>query len=150
MPLDKLARESAIGAGGRSIWSIFQDRFAETGGLAQTHTARDDRLVNAFGKMLAHLRHYLCAEVGSTVEHRHNDTANLEPMVRARIAHLFDYSNNFHQTLEREILTLDRRQKFVGRGEGVGHENSERRRTIKQNEVKGIIRLQWFKRFGQP
>jgi len=90
MPPDKLAREGAICAGGRSIGGIFQDRFAETGGLAQTHTARDDRLVNAFGKMLAHLRHYLCAEVGSAVEHCHNDTANLEPLVCAGIAHLFD------------------------------------------------------------
>jgi len=150
MPSDKLAREGAIRSGGRSIGIIFQDRFAKTGGLAQTYAARDDRLVNTLGKMLAHVRHHLCAEVGSTVEHRHNDTTNLKPVVRAGIAHLLDQPNNFHQALEREILTLNRRQKFIGGGEGVAHENSERRRTIKQNEIKRVIRLQRFKRFRQP
>jgi len=150
MPSDKLAREGAIRSGGRSIGIIFQDRFAKTGGLAQTYAARDDRLVNTLGKMLAHVRHHLCAEVGSTVEHCHNDTTNLKPVVRAGIAHLLDQPNNFHQTLEREILTLNRRQKFIGGGEGVAHENSERRRTIKQNEIKRVIRLQRFKRFRQP
>src|SRR5207249_12049615 len=150
MPLDELARESTISLGGSSTRRIFQNRFAEARGLAQTYAARDDRLVNTLGKMLAHVRHHLCAEVGSTVEHCHNNTTNLKPVVRAGIAHLLDQPNNFHQALEREILTLDRRQKFIGGGECIAHENSERRRTIKQNKLERAIVLQRLKRFRQP
>jgi len=90
MALDELARQSSISLGGRSTWCIFKDRFAEAWRLAQAHAARDDRFVNAFGKMLAHLRHDLRAKVSSTVKHCHNNTANLEPAVRPGIAHLLD------------------------------------------------------------
>src|SRR5205814_8329224 len=56
----------------------------------------------------------------------------------------------FNQPIEREILTLVRRQKFIGGSEGIAHENTERRRTIKQNKFERAIVLQWFVRFGKP
>jgi len=33
--------------------------------------------------MLAHVGNYLLAKIGSSVEHRHNDAAQLQPLVRA-------------------------------------------------------------------
>src|SRR5260370_34856094 len=98
MPPDKLARKGAIRAGGRSIGGIFQDRFTEARSLAQTNAARNNGFINALSKMLAHVRHYLCAEVGSTADHCHNDTTTLVPAFTPAIAHLLAEPNDFHRT----------------------------------------------------
>src|SRR5439155_15137137 len=81
MPLDELARESTIRRGGRSIRIIFQNRFAEARGLAQTYAARDDRLINAFTKMLPHVGDHLLTKVCPSVKHRHDDSGQLETLV---------------------------------------------------------------------
>ena len=57
--------------------------------------------------MLAHLCHDLLAEIGPTVEHCHDDAAELEALVCTRIVHLFDQADNFYQSFQREILALD-------------------------------------------
>src|SRR5947209_18318423 len=94
--------------------------------------------------------HHLATEVRSAIEHRHDNAADLQLGVRARIADLFDDSDNFYETFESEILALNRRQQFIGGGERVGHENAERRRAIEQNEVEGIVRPKWRQSFGKP
>ena len=91
--------------------------------------------------MLAHFGHHLCAESGPAVEHRHDDPTQLEPSVRAGIAHLLNEPHNFHQTFQRKILTLYRRQQFIGGCERIAHQNSKRRRTIQENEIKRFINV---------
>src|SRR5438876_10856508 len=135
MALDELARECTIGLGGRSAWSVLKDGFPKARRLAQTHAARDHSLINAFAEMLAHLCHDLLAEIGPTVEHGHDDAAELEALVRPRITHLLDQPNNFHQAFQREILALYRSQQFVGGGKRIAHQNSKRRRTIQKNKI---------------
>jgi len=149
MAVDELARESTISLGSSPTRSVFQDRFPEAWGFAQADAARDHSLINPFAEVLAYLRYNLLAKIRPTVEHCHDDAAHLETLVRARIAHLLDQSNNFYQTFEREILALYWSQKFVSGGERVAHEDPKRRRAIDKNQIKCVVRQQWLERFRQ-
>jgi len=82
MALDELARERSIGFGARSSWSVFKNRFPKARCLAQANTPWNHRLVNAVAEMLAHLRHHLLAKIRPPIVHRHNNPAELEPLVR--------------------------------------------------------------------
>src|ERR1700730_5750316 len=121
--LDKLTGERSISLGSSSAWSVFQDRFAKAWRFAQAHAARDHSLINALAKMLAHLRHNLPAKICSSVEHRHDNTVNFEMLVRPGVAHLLDHPHDFHQSFQREILALYRRQQFIGGGKRVAHQD---------------------------
>jgi len=81
--LDELASQRSIGFSGGSTRSVFQNRFPKAGRLAQAYTTRDHGLINPFAKMFPHIGNYLLAKVGPPVEHRHNDPAELETLVRA-------------------------------------------------------------------
>src|SRR5260370_897640 len=67
--------------------------------------------------MLPHFVHHLLAQIRPTVEHSHDNAADLDLIVRARITHLLDHAHDFDQTFERKILALDRRQDFALRSE---------------------------------
>src|SRR5205823_13757072 len=100
--------------------------------------------------MLSHfsdnLRAYFCA----AIEHRHNNAADFDLRVGARIAHLLNDPHNFDQAFERKILALNRSENFIGGRKRVGHENAERWRTIEQYEVKSIILPERPQGGGQP
>jgi len=83
MALDELERESAICLGGSSSWRVFQNRFPKARRFAQPNAPRDHSLINAFTEMFSHVGNYLLAKVGPRIEHRHNDPAQLETLVRA-------------------------------------------------------------------
>src|SRR4029434_4224927 len=106
MRLETFLRESAIGDRSRSIGSVLQDRFTEARRFTQTNAARDDGFINALPKMLAHLRHDLLTKVCPTVEHRHDNAAELESRVGAGIAHLLNHPDNFTQPSEGKILAF--------------------------------------------
>jgi hypothetical protein len=57
--------------------------------------------------MLAYLRHDLLAKICPTVEHCHDDAAELEALVCAGIVNLLYQADNFYQAFQREILALD-------------------------------------------
>ena len=40
--------------------------------------------------MLTHVLNYLLAKFGPSIEHRHHDPAQLQPLVRARVEYLFN------------------------------------------------------------
>src|SRR6266487_1852203 len=147
--LDELASESSISLGSSSSWSVFQNRFPKARRLAQAHAARDHGVINTFSKMLAHLRHDLLAKICSRIEHRHDDTANFETLVRPGVTHLLDQPHDFYQSFQREILALYRRQQFIGGGERVAHQDAKRRRTIQENEIKSLVGMQRLERFRQ-
>ncbi len=75
--------------------------------------------------MLTHLRNHLCAQICAAVEHRHENTADLDIRICSGIAHLLDHAHNFDQTFQREVFALNRGQNFIGRCECVAHENSQ-------------------------
>src|SRR4029453_8082624 len=90
MALHELSRECAIRLGTRSTRSVFQNRFPEARRFAQPDAPRDHSLVNAFTEMLPHVGNDLLAKVGARVEHRHDDPAQFETLVRPSIQNLLD------------------------------------------------------------
>src|SRR5437870_13191516 len=89
--------------------------------------------------MLSHFSDDLRAYPRAAVEHRHNDSANFDLWVGARIAHLLNDPHNFDQAFERKVFALNWSENFVGGRKRVGHENAKRWRAIQQYEVKSII-----------
>ena len=92
--------------------------------------------------MRANLSHNLRAQLCPAVEHRHDNAADFNLLVRARVAHLLDHAHNFHQSFEREIFALNRSQNLIRGGERIGHQNPKRGRTIQQNKIERLIRTQ--------
>ena len=84
VPLQKFPGERAVSFGAAAARVVFEDAFAETRRFAQANAARDDRIINLRAKMFAHLRHDLRAQLGSAIEHRHQDAAELEPCITPR------------------------------------------------------------------
>src|SRR5207245_11366582 len=99
--------------------------------------------------MLPHFVYDLFAQIRPTVEHGHDNAADLDLIVRARIAHLLDHAHDFDQTFERKILALDRRQDLVSSGKRVGHENALRRRTLQKDEIKRFVPMNVSHATGQ-
>jgi len=62
---------------------------------------------------------------------------------------LLDEPHSFHQSFQRKIFALDRSQQLVRGCERVTHQNSKRWRTIQENEVECLIRVQRFECFRQ-
>jgi hypothetical protein len=73
--LDELPRQRSIGFGGRSTWSVFQNRFPKARRLAQANTPRNHRLVNALAEMLAYLGYNLLTKICPPVVHSHDYAA---------------------------------------------------------------------------
>jgi hypothetical protein len=96
MALNELTRERTIRLRGSSSWSVLQDGFPEAWRLAQANAPRNHSLINAFAEILAHLRPDLLAKICPTVEHCHDDAAELEAFVRAGIVHLLDQPHDFY------------------------------------------------------
>jgi hypothetical protein len=44
-----------------------------------------------------------------------------------------------------EVLALDRDKEFVGRRQGIGHENTEGRGTIEQDDIESGVATEWLK-----
>ena len=100
--------------------------------------------------MLSHLSDDLRAYFRAAVEHRHNDSADFDLRVGARIAHLLNDPHNFDQAFERKVFALNRSENFIRGSKRVGHENAERWRTIEEYEVKSIILPERPQSSGQP
>src|SRR5437763_15708920 len=100
--------------------------------------------------MLPHLRHDLCAQIRATVEHRHNNSANLDVPVCSGIAHLLHYADNLDQTFEGEVFTLYGRENFISGREGICHQNSERWWAVEQDKIKRTVVAQGLQGEGEP
>jgi len=83
MALDELARQSTISLRSSSARSVFEDRFPKARRFTQAHAPRDHSLINAFTKMLPHVGDHLLTKVCPSVKHRHDNTGEFEPFVRA-------------------------------------------------------------------
>jgi len=60
---------------------------------------------------------------------------------------LLDQPHDFYQSLQSEILTLDWSQEFIGSGQRIAHQNSQRRRTIQKNKIERLVGMQRPERF---
>src|SRR5476649_1532574 len=104
VPFQKFRRHLAVGARSAARRIVFENRQAETRGLAQANRSRDNSLVNTLAEMLANFVHNLRTQIGPAIKHGHNDSSDLKVWIRARIPHLLDHANDFHEAFESEVF----------------------------------------------
>lgn len=92
-------------------------------------------MINHIGEDGSHVIDHLLGEVHAGVEHGHDDALNGEVGVGTAFADLGDDLNDFGEAFESEIFALDGDEQFVRRGEGSGHEHSERRGAVENGVV---------------
>ena len=117
--------ERAVGARARAVGIVFENRFPEAGRLAQPNRSRNDGVIDAIGKMFPHFRDHLRAQVCPTIKHRHDDSTELEIIVRSRIAHPFNDADDFYQAFEGEVFRIELGARTIRRRrQRIRHENS--------------------------
>ena len=83
MPPDKLAGERAISGCAGAPRVVLEYRLPKAWRFAQSDRSGNNSLVDAFAEMLPDLVHHLFAKVCSGVEHRHDDAADIDLIIRA-------------------------------------------------------------------
>ena len=116
---------------------IEHDGLAEGRRLAETNVAGNYRLINPVRENPPDLRRHLLGEVHSCVEHREQHSLDPEPGIEVILDQAYR-ADHLRHALKREVLALERDQHRIGRGERVDRQQSERRRTIDQDEVVGV------------
>src|SRR4051794_12960601 len=124
MTFEKFAGKIAVGQRAGPAGIIFENGFAEAGCFTQPNGSGNDSPINAFAEMFTNVGHDLAAQIRATIEHGHENSADLYPVVSPRIANLFDDANDFHKAFEGEIFTLNWRKNLVRGGERVRHQNA--------------------------
>lgn len=118
----EFVREGSVGQSARAPGVVFVDRSAVAGGFAEANCPGNNGPVELLGEIFLNFGHYIAREVGSTVEHRHENA--LELNFRARFPDELDNMDDFGETFEPKPLTLKGDDDFVGCGEGGGHEDT--------------------------
>src|SRR5579872_5714981 len=77
-PRDDFGRELAITLRARRLGLVFEDRKSMARAFGQPHIARDDRLENLVGEVLADLARDLVTEAIARIEHREYEAFDLE------------------------------------------------------------------------
>ncbi len=122
--LEKFLGQCPVGGRSQTVGFVFEDRFPVARRFSESNGARDDGAENGFAEMFLHLGNDLLGQIVAH-EHSHEDSPNSEIRVRTAVANLTDDAVNFGEAFESEILALDGDEKFVGRRQGVGHENAQ-------------------------
>jgi len=124
MPPQEFLGQRVVGFCAAAVRIVLENTFPKARRFAQPYGPRDDRLINLFAEVFTHFRDHLGAEIRSTIEHRHQDSAQLEFGVGAGSVNVIDEPNDLDQTFERKIFALDRGEEFVGSSKRVGHEDA--------------------------
>lgn len=93
-----------------------------TGGFAQPDIAGNDGREHLFSEKGLQIRHYLIGKVSSFIEHREQNTLDLQSRIR-RPADLADRLHQLRDPFEGKVLTLDWNQDTVGGYQCVDREN---------------------------
>ena len=133
-----LAGQLHIGLGAGTA-EIVQDRRQAVGRrLGKPHVAGDHGVVDAASQKAAHVGRDLLGEVVAAVEHGQDHALDLELGIQAAPDPL-DGAQQEAQALEREELALQGHQHRLRRDQGVDRQQPERRRTVDQDIVVGLV-----------
>ena len=89
--------------------------------------------------MLPEIVTHLLAEAGAGIVHGEEDAEDGEVGIQATFLDFFDEVEDFADSLEGEVLTLDGDENFFRGDEGAGHEQADAGRAVEQDEIEGGI-----------
>src|ERR1044072_737521 len=131
---ENLLSEFAVVAGGLAVGLIGHDRRTADGRLGELDRLLDAGLEDELAEVLFEDLHSLLGVDGPGVEHRREDSLDLDIGVEV----LADHRKRVLQldeTAHREVLALDRDDHLVGGGQGVDGQQTEARRGIDADVV---------------
>src|SRR5262249_11036930 len=142
---DHFLREVAVVRRSVALRVVFQDVLTEAWALGELDVAPDlrrkqlrirprQRLALGLLDETVQLGDDFAAELRLAVEHRQDDAADLQLGVDALVHELHGLQQLGH-TLERQKLRLHRYDDFLRHRERVERQQSERRRTVEQQDV---------------
>ena len=105
-----------------------------TGCLAETDVARDHGLIDLLAEDRANLLDHLAGQIGALVEHRQQDAVDLEVRVEG-VPHALDGIYDLADSLQGQVLGLDRDQHGVGGDQRVERDQTQRGRAIDEDMI---------------
>ncbi len=120
-----------MGADAGSI--VLQNRLAETRGFTQADRAGDDRFKHLVRQVTFYLLDDLTGKIGADVEHRHDDSADLELGIDSGFLELVDHLQDLPKTFHCQVFRLQRDQQVIRGGETVHRQHAERGRAIEDD-----------------
>ena len=137
-PLKDFLRKHLISGCSGAIFVVMNDGLSKAWSLGKPGRPRDDRVKDFRGKVLPYLPENLLRQPGPAVEHRHDDTQQLQSGVRSRVAHLIEHPMDHRNAFQSVIFTLQRNHEPIGGREGVQGHDAQRWRTIDDDKVETV------------
>src|SRR3954447_265797 len=131
---EDLLGQVAISARGLSGWVVLEDGRAADRRLGELDRLADPRLEDELAEVLLEDLHRLLGVDGPRVEHRRQDSLDLDAGVEVLPDHR-EGVLKLDEAAHREVLALDRHDHLVGGGECVHGQQSEAGRRVDADEV---------------
>ncbi len=111
-----------------------RDRLTGDAGFGESDGAVDHRVVDDIAEHLDDSRHHLTSVQSPGVEHRDDDTGQLELGIET-IVHLFDGVVEECQAAQAEVLAFHRNDDRIGAGQCIHREQAKRRLAVDEHVV---------------
>src|ERR687898_772539 len=131
---EDLLGEIAVGTGCGALRVVLEDRGATDGSLGELDRLADPRLEHQLAEVLLEDLHRLLGVDGPRVEHRRQDSLDLDAGVEVLPDHLKRVLK-LDESAHREVLALHRDDHLIGGGERVHGEQPETGRGVDADEV---------------
>ena len=128
------------------MYIVENNRLTVTRGLCQPYIARNDGFEDLLAEETPQIGADLLGERGSLVIHGEEDSFNAELAIQSP-ADAHERVEQFRNSFEREVFTLNRHENCVAGSESIQSEQVERGRTIEQREF--VIASDRFQKFSQ-
>ena len=132
LSLNHFGRQLQIGLAAGTFQIIENCRLTIGRRFGNTHIAWNERVVDLFAQMRAHIRNNLLCKIISRIEHRKNDALYIELRVH-RSTNLTDRIQQLAKALQRKELTLQRHEHGMCGRHGIHRQKIERRRAVDEN-----------------
>src|SRR5262245_56932488 len=135
--VQELLRKAEVGLRTLGTDVIAENRLAEARRLSEAHIAGDDRVVHLVPEDGPDLFDDLPGEVGALVVHRHDDAGDRQAGVEGG-AHSVNSVHKLGNTLECQVLALNRDQDGVRSGQSVHRQEPQGWRAVQEDVVEAI------------
>src|SRR5207302_429628 len=136
--LEQFLGEDFVGGSAGAVFVIIDDWFAEAWRLCQPSCARNYGVKYQVAEMLADFGHNLVRQIGTAIEHGHDDAKQLEAGIDARIAQLRKDARDHGDAFQGVVFALQRDQEELGGGESVQGQDAERGGAINHHDIELI------------
>lgn len=127
-----------VGGGGGAVAIVANNGLAVAGGFGQASGPGDHRVEYQCAEVFSDFIHHRMGKARASVEHRHEDAQQVEARIGAGVHELVEDSVDHGDSLEGEVLALERNDQVPGGDEGVEGESAEGGRAVDDHQVVAV------------